>query len=304
MTDRNGEVLMRTHSSQRYLEDLEDFKDPMVAAARKSKCPIPGKPEGKSKKKHAKAATLQGAALSVDPLVTTDGDNAVAGAIVISPLMAGTSYIIPTPTPCVLTLTNADGGDNAPPSAFNPFVATADGIGTSLTLIPLALVPQLLDDHNSMYTDPYVLDALCAHTTSGSTFFDSSLFPPPPTHNYNVVGTSQTRQHPSSSSSSASTPSSLQPYGHGYQEQTYTYQGAQFAEPSRSTSFSTQFANSSGPMSFGTQIAGPSRSTSFESMHLDPNTYSSSLQNFDMDCFSAAPDTGLNSQGAISNFHS
>ncbi|KAF9509128.1 hypothetical protein BS47DRAFT_1365465 [Hydnum rufescens UP504] len=87
MTDCNGKVLMWVRSSQRYLEDIEDVQDPAIAGTRKGKCPIPGKPEGRSKKcsRAAVAAAAPIAAhstTSVDvPLVTGDTETEATTAI-------------------------------------------------------------------------------------------------------------------------------------------------------------------------------------------------------------------------------
>ncbi|KAF9503656.1 hypothetical protein BS47DRAFT_1490388 [Hydnum rufescens UP504] len=112
MTDCNGGILMRVSSSQRYLEDAKDMQDPAVAVARRGKCPIPGKPEGRGKKhgRAARAATTTipaHSAVSVDsPVITDDTEpNATAASNVNVPeSLLTTGGIEASPAPVELPL--------------------------------------------------------------------------------------------------------------------------------------------------------------------------------------------------------
>ncbi|KAF9507053.1 hypothetical protein BS47DRAFT_1398919 [Hydnum rufescens UP504] len=212
MSDHDGHVLMHVSSSQRYLEDLEDLQNPSVATMRKTKRPIPGKPENKSKRKHAKVAATTVFTPSIESSVTT-----VADAAVNPPIPTDINTVA---VPHVSALINASGGKNVPLArAFNnmPPVPVFNDVppGPAFKNVP----PRPAFDNvpprpafDNVPPGPAFIDT-----------FDFSLFPPA-TH-YNFPGASQAAQHPSLSAQL------------GYGEQNSAYQGTQFGNPSRSASY-------------------------------------------------------------------
>ncbi|KAF9509778.1 hypothetical protein BS47DRAFT_1396620 [Hydnum rufescens UP504] len=239
MSDHDGCVLMRVSSSQRYLEDLEDLQNPSVVTMRKTKCPIPGKPENKSKRKHVKVAATTVFTPSIESSVTT-----VADAAVNPPIPTDINTVA---VPHVSALINASSGKNVPLArAFDnmPPVLVFNDVppGPAFKNVPLRpafdnVPPRPAFDNvppgpafdnippgpafNNIPPGPAF-----GNVPPGPAFidtFDFSLFPPA-TH-YNFPSASQAAQHPLSSAQLS------------YGEQNSAYQGTQFGNPSRSASY-------------------------------------------------------------------
>ncbi|KAF9509322.1 hypothetical protein BS47DRAFT_1412693 [Hydnum rufescens UP504] len=205
MSDCDGHVLMHVSSSQRYLEDLEDLQNPSVVTTRKTKCPILGKPENKSKRKHAKVAATTVFTPSIESSVTTVADAAVNPPIptdINTVAVPHVSALINASVPVFNDVPPGPAFKNVPPRpAFDnvPLGPAFDNVppGPAFSNIP---------------PGPAFIDT-----------FDFSLFPPATC--YNFPGASQAAQHPSSSAQL------------GYGEQNSAYQGTQFGNPSRSASY-------------------------------------------------------------------
>jgi hypothetical protein len=190
------------------------LEESSVANSRKSKHPIPGKPEGKGKKKHSRMATASRASaipahnvVAVDAHIMT-GKSTVASMTVNSPLMAGTSTFAPSfapSAPQTMTLTNVNGSNDAfLASGFDSFV-TSD-IDTPITLAHPTYVVQPPGIDSSIYANPPGFNAFHTHASSGTTSFNSSLFSPAAADGRTFINPYQVPQHPLFPSS-APTPS-------------------------------------------------------------------------------------------------
>ncbi|KAF9504251.1 hypothetical protein BS47DRAFT_1401620 [Hydnum rufescens UP504] len=268
MTDCNGKVLMWVRLLQRYLEDIEDVQDPAIAGTRKGKCPIPGKPEGRSKKRSraAVAAATPIAAhstVSVDvPLVTSDTETEATAAIstcnVTAPGLLITSGIEANPAAANMLLTTRNDVLQSPSGSFDPFVVAESSTGMSFVGMPN--VPRLTGHGGAL--DPFGLGAQ-VHASGGTPSFNCIQFNPFAPMNNNFLSTFQPPQH-SLLSAPTSAPHLHQPYGYG--NPMLPYQGMQHPDP-----------------------LGLS---SFEGQCLNPNSYGSSQQNIDLHDFSAASQAG------------
>ncbi|KAF9520069.1 hypothetical protein BS47DRAFT_1336371 [Hydnum rufescens UP504] len=262
MTDRNGGILMRVSSSQRYLEDAEDMRDPAVAVARRGKRPIPGKPEGRGKK-HGRAARAAAttipahSAVSVDsPVITDDAEpNATAASNINVPE----------------SLLTTGGIEASPAPVESPLVTHTDAPASSHMSIPLDVNGNISAPSGSAF-NPFIT----AESSALQSLAPMNNFPP-----------TYQPQNPSSSRS-VSAPQLRQLYGYG--DLMSAYQGTLQPDSLGSSSFDAQRSYGPSQQSYGPsqQSYGPSQ----QSHGLLQQGYSPSQQNFNSQDFSAASHTG------------